>query len=226
MPLTCPKCGAILPGRFCSACGTDSERPFLQRIKSRLSMGLYWAGRYPRFAILAIILFIGGIYGVLDSNVDFIERHLPKLNAMLHKGAISSDGDALYAFDKWMDDVDHLNADYKQTDWKGWCKEALSRKPFLDDLIVRDDAIQSLAASENISKDKPNDACEQLFIHEGAPRMERYTKSFSGIYSLLAQGTEADKDKWQAAFSEYKEARQSLSDYITRYDSRGCVGQR
>jgi hypothetical protein len=190
-------------------------------------MGLYWARRYRRIAFWAIFLIIGGTYGVLDSNVDFVEKHLPKLNAMLHKGAISTDGDATYALKKWINDVDHLNADSKQTDWQGWCKELISRKPYMDDLIVRNDAIQSLVASANGSNDKSDDACEQLVIHEGAPRMARYTKSFSDIYSLLAQGTDPpNDDRWRAGFSENKEARESLSDFLARYDSRGCMSQK
>src|ERR1700677_3001778 len=66
----CLKCGAILPGGFCTVCGTDNEKPFRQKVFSRLS----WMRQYPRFALWAILALIGGVIAIVDENVDFFEK--------------------------------------------------------------------------------------------------------------------------------------------------------
>ena len=109
----CPKCGAILSNRFCSACSTDSERPFRKRFLSWFS----WMRQYPRLAFWAILGLLGLAFGIVDENVDFFEKHAPKLNAAFHSGEITTSGDGEYVMQKWVADRDKLDDDIKGGGW-------------------------------------------------------------------------------------------------------------
>jgi hypothetical protein len=145
--------------------------------------------QYPRLAIWSIIAVIGAGYAVVDENVDFFEKHAPKINAAIHDGEITSTGDASYDMQKWIDDRAKLDADLKSDDWSAMRQEMLKRKPAVDDLILQNGKIQRRVKLEADSHLDVNDACEGLTIKEGAPLIAQDTQTRQEFYALVERTT-------------------------------------
>ena len=147
--------------------------------------------QYPRLALWLIIAVIGAGYAVVDENVDFFEKHAPKINAAIHDGEITSEGDASYVMQKWIDDRAQLDADLKGDDWPTMRQEMLKRKPTLDDLILQNGRFQRRVKLEADQHLDLNDACESLTIQEGAPLIAQDTRTKQEFYALVERTTTA-----------------------------------
>lgn len=210
----CLKCGSVLPGRFCTVCGTDNEKPWLS-----------WVRQYPRFALLAIVVLIGAVGGVVDENVDFVEKYAPKINAALHGGEITSGGDARYDVHKWGVDLKKLDDDPKDGDWPATRADMLSRKPYVDDLVLRNGRFQRRVKTESDAHLSVGDACETMAIREFAPLMERDTRWEQDFYALLKDAetpTAATMARIDDMNKTKDEINQGLSEFNEHSRSKGC----
>jgi len=217
----CPRCGIILTTRFCTACGADSEKPRRSVVSSIWS----WVRRHPRYAIWIVILVVGGAFAVVDENVDFFEKHSPKLNAAIHSGEITTEGDAEYQGTKWAEDVGKLEANIDGDGWQAVRDALLKRKPYLDDLVDRNDKMQSRLKVEADKHLDQNDICEGLAIHEAGPVMDEYTKLEQEMYWLLAKTatpTKEDLTKMSEIADEAAAVLKKLTEYNDHAKAKGC----
>jgi len=181
--------------------------------------------QYPRFAVLTILLLIGGIGAIIDENVDFFEKYAPKINAALHSGEITSTGDGEYNIAKWLEDRGKLDADFQSKDWQTYRQEVLRRKPYLDDLMQRNDTIQRRLQVEAAQHLDANDPCESVTIHEGGPIIAKYTQTEKEFYSLMKK-SETPTPKVKAELDELDnkdaELKKQLSEFSEHWQAKGC----
>ncbi len=181
--------------------------------------------RYPRFALWAILALIGGVIAILDENVDFFEKHAPKINAYLHGGEITSTGDAIYDMNKWVADIGKLDADAKGKGWQAKRSDMLSRKPYLDDLVLQNDRLQRRLKMESDKHLDAGDPCESITIHEVAPLMARDTRLEQYFYSLLKDNespTDEVRSRINGVSKTKDEINQGWSQFNEHWRSKGC----
>ena len=180
---------------------------------------------YPRFAIWSILILVGALYAVVDANVDFFEKHAPKINAAIHSGEITSEGDASYVVGKWNNDIEKLNADLKGEGWVAIRQELLTRKPYLDDLVAQNEKFQRRVKVESDAHVDVNDPCEGLAMHEAAPLMLQYTRLFTSFYLLMERAETATPEisaKIDEVTSEQSAIERRLSDFGDHWKAKGC----
>lgn len=217
----CPRCGAIITTRFCNICGADSQ----ERNRNILSSALSWMRKHPRYAIWIVLAILGAGFAIVDRNVGFFEKHAPKLNAMIHDGEISSEGDASYQGQKWSEDLGKLEEDLNVEGWKAIRQELLKRKPYLADLVDRNGKIQRRIIGELIDHSDQSDPCESLAVHEAAPIMDQYTKAEQEFYSILERTeTPSKQDSARiSAIGEQQDAlRKRFSEFGEHWRAKGC----
>jgi hypothetical protein len=217
----CPRCGAIITTRFCNICGADSQ----EGSRGILSSTLSWMRKHPRYAIWIVVAILGAGVAIVDRNVVFFEKHAPKLNAMIHDGEISSEGDASYQGQKWSEDLGKLEEDLKGDGWKAVRQEMLKRKPYLADLVDRNGKIQRRIISELIDHTDQSDPCESLAVHEAAPLMDQYTKAEQEFYSILERSetpTKLDRTRMDAIAVQQDALRPRFSEFGEHWRAKGC----
>jgi hypothetical protein len=217
----CPRCGAIVTDRFCNACGADSQ----ERSRNLVSSILSWMRKHPRYAIWIVLGILAGGFAIVDRNVGFLEKHAPKINAMIHDGEISSEGDATYQGQKWSEDLGKLEGDLKGEGWKAVRQEMLGRKPYLADLVDRNGKIQRRIISELLDHTDQNDACESLAVHEAAPLMDQYTKveqEFYGILERTETPTKQDSARISAIAEQQDALHKRFSEFGEHWRAKGC----
>jgi hypothetical protein len=171
------------------------------------------------------LIVCGLLYSVVDENVGFFQKYAPKFNASIHRGEITSKGDADYHANKWREDLTKLNEDVTGSDWKAMREEVLKRKPFLADLVLENDKWQRRMQLEANQHLDANDPCETLAIHEGAPLMARYTRIEQDFYSLVAR-TETATEETSARLDEFNAKKAELdkrsSDLLDDMRAKNC----
>jgi hypothetical protein len=217
----CAKCGAMLSNRFCGACGADSETPLRKRFLAWFS----WMRQYPRFAFWVILLLIGGIVAIVDENVDFFEKHAPKLNAAFHGGEISTSGDAEYNMQKWADDRLKLEEDPKGTGWVAMRTDLLGRQNYLDDMASRNEIIQRRISFEIANHVDENNPCQRLTVHEAGPLIAQATHAEEDFYSWLKR-TKTRTPEDGARLTEFSDEREQIEkrfvDFHSHWQASGC----
>ncbi len=217
----CPSCGAILSKPICGVCGTDSERPLRQKFLSWFA----WMRQYPRFAVWVTLAVIGMTFAVVDEHVDFFERHAPKLNAALHGGEITTTGDAAYQMGKWVDDRKKLMDDFASDDWEAMRREMLTRKPYLDDLVLRNDRFQRRIKIEVDGHVDAKDPCQNLTTQEAAPLIARATQVEQEFYSSMASTeklTPDDATRLGRIDDERRTINRGFADFYHHWQGKGC----
>lgn len=214
---TCPRCGSVVSGSFCQACGRDAK-PFRQRLWS-------WVRKYPRATIWIIIIALGAGYSLIDENVDFFAKHAPAVNAAIHAGEISSEGDAIYDVEQWSGDLQKLNADTKSQDYPHLRQEMLARTPYLNDLVARNEKFQARVQTEAGDHLDVGDQCESLAIHQFAPLMAQYTRSYSDLFNLLqadASASSASNAEFSRIADRQTQIEKELTSYLAKSNAAGC----
>ncbi|MFZ1974833.1 MAG: hypothetical protein WAU89_18440 [Candidatus Acidiferrales bacterium] len=217
----CSQCGAMLSNRFCSACGADSEQPLRRRFLAWFS----WMRQYPRFAFWLILLLIGGIVATVDENVDFFEKHAPKLNAAFHSGEITTSGDADYNIQKWLDDKGKLDDDPKGPGWVAMRDDLLGRQIYLDDMVSRNETFQRRVTIEVTNRISENDACQNLTVHEAAPLIAQATQAERAFYAWVkrTKTPTAEDEALLARFSDEKDQiDKRFVDFHSHWQASGC----
>jgi len=170
--------------------------------------------------IWGIILFF-----VARSQVAFIEKNAPQLNAKLHEGEITDEADGEYAGVKIGKDISALESDYKGKDWPAIRSELLSREPFLSDLKEQDDKLQNRIALERNQDLGANDVCEQLVLSEMGPALQAYTAATENQFSFAKRATKLTPEAGAAlqAITEADEnSLKQLQHFYSDSDGHGC----
>jgi hypothetical protein len=206
---------AGLPRPSMAATNQPIDAPF-PPIDSTSSKFKYIYGTVVIIALLGVLAY---------HNVDFMERHAPSLNAMLHGGEVTDDQDAEYRGSKWSDDASAVLADTKSQDWPAYRSEILSRAPSFADLSLQNDKLQATFAKEREKRLDAGDPCEQLALSEFGPAMDDLTKAENEKFALVQRTTTPDDESRSSlkALNERQEAAvKRIQTYADEDNKQGC----
>jgi hypothetical protein len=145
---------------------------------------------FSKFKIIygAIVCIVA--LGYLAYNrVEFLEKHAPALNAVLHQGEITDESDSEYAGAKIGHDIAARSAPIKSKEWNEIRTEFLSREATFIDLKTQSDKLQSRMAierDENLGKD---DVCEELSLTKFGPALAAYTAAFEQEFTAVKKAS-------------------------------------
>jgi len=158
-------------------------------------------------------------------NVDFVERHAPAVNAMLHGGEITDDQDGKYRAGKWSDDLQAILAGTKSKDWAGFRSEILSRERFYADLAEQNGRMQQTFARERYGNLGAADVCERLALDELGPAMDDLSRVESEELTLIRRTTtmsDETRSSLEPLDNRENDALKRLKAYNTDRGSKGC----
>lgn len=144
-------------------------------------------GTSLRFKLICgAIACVGVLVFMAYENVDFLEKHAPRLNAAMHNGEISDESDSKYDGLQLVKDLSALSAEYKgKENWETLRSEVISRQPYLDDLKRRNEAFQQRRAVEKNANLGTGDVCEQMLLEEFLPALNNFTNAVDTGFSLI-----------------------------------------
>jgi|GEM_PF-7097476 len=175
--------------------------------------------------IYGAIVCAGVLVFVAYKSVDFMEKHVPQLNAAMHNGEMSDESDGEYAGLQIGKDIRALTAPYNGKDWATIRSEVVSREPYLNDLKRQNERFQQRRVVEKSANLGNSDVCEQIALDEFIPALNTYTKALDAEFSLIGRTPEASQavDATLDGLSKQEdEARNRLSAYFDDAKAKGC----
>jgi len=203
------------------------ERPSLAAVNRPIDAPLpRLDGTSSRFKFIYGAIVITVALGLLAFyNVAFMEKHAPRLNAMLHGGAVGGGEDAEYRGGKWNNDAVAVLADTKGQDWPAYRSELLSRAPYFTDLAAQNDKIQAALTEEREKNANIGDPCESFALSSFGPAMDELTKTETEKFAFLQRTTTLNDDarsSLKALEDREDSAVKRIQAYYAGRDKRGC----
>jgi len=205
--------GLPRPSMVVTSQAIDAPLPPIDSTSSRF--------KYVYGAVVVIVAL-----GVLAyHSVDFMERHAPALNAMLHGGEVTDSQDAEYRGEKWSNDALAVLAETKSQDWPAYRSEILSRAPYFTDLADQNEKVQVALSQERAKNLDVGDACEKLALSEFGPAMDDFTKVETEKFALI-QSTTTSTDKSRSSLKTLSDREDNdlkrIQAYTDDRDKQGC----
>ena len=160
------------------------------------------------------------------NQVDFVDKHFPKLNALLHSGEISDENDIQYVNLQMIRDVDALNADTGKRDYTGIRAAFMQRLSAFDDLKTNNSKLQREAERQRNLKSVG--FCAQMSLDEYAPALDAYTRTteqFLGILKQTPSPSPTDYKKLQELDEQRVQATNRVNAFVHHYQSEHCDKQ-
>jgi len=178
------------------------------------------------FKLIYGAIVCAGVVGfVAYQSVDFMERHVPRINGAMHNGEISDESDGEYAGLQIAKDIEALSAEYKGKGWAAIRSEVLSREPYLNDLKQQNEKFQQRTVVEKNANLGNGDPCEQIALNEFVPSLNKYTNTLDAEFSLIKstpQPTPLALKSLDDLSSRENEARNQLATYFDSAKAKGC----
>src|SRR5262249_1777547 len=127
--------------------------------------------------IYGTIVCIGILVFVAYRSVDFMEKHAPRINAMMHGGEMSDESDGEYFGLQVGKDIKALGTPYNGKDWVTFRSEVISREPYLSDLNRQNERFQQRTVMEKSANADKDDVCEKIALNEFSPALNNYTNA-------------------------------------------------
>ena len=169
--------------------------------------------------LVVVLLGVVGYY-----NVDFVERHFPAFNALVHSGEITEDSDAEYVGVRISQDMEALGVPFKSKDWEGMREELLAREKYLSDLQVQNAKLQRAGRAE-VANHNVGSSCEQLALDEYLPALDAYTKALTLGFQRFKDAphrTTAAAAAINDAGDQQDLALDRIRKYVADRKARGC----
>lgn len=177
-----------------------------------------------RWKIRLVLIGIGVIWAILDSEWKTIDKYFPKLNEYIHSGTPTSEGD-----------VDYLSAHLQQDmeKWAQTCPEKIgfkecrtrliANKPVLADLRMRVTALNDAWVKELGERTVPNDCRTQM--NEMLTAYRDYVRVEGNIVALLEpMGDQVDQSKAQLLNAAFDEENKAVAELQNLKSSHACDG--